>query len=247
MNQDNPHHIAIIMDGNGRWAAQRGLPRIAGHRAGVDTVRSVVEECARLKIPYLTLFAFSTENWRRPEDEVGALMILLDQYLKRELKTLMKNNVRLNTIGRLADLPDNVRGTLDDVTSRSAENSGLTLTLALSYSGRDDIVHAVRQIAQDVSEGRVTPESIDPELFSSSLDTAHGNVVMPDPDLLIRTSGEMRISNFLLWQIAYSEFYVTEKLWPDFRETDLNDAIESYKMRERRFGMTSEQVAPESQ
>jgi undecaprenyl diphosphate synthase len=247
VNQDNPHHIAIIMDGNGRWAAQRGLPRIAGHRAGVDTVRSVVEECARLKIPYLTLFAFSTENWRRPEDEVGALMILLDQYLKRELKTLMKNNVRLNTIGRLADLPDNVRGTLDDVTSRSAENSGLTLTLALSYSGRDDIVHAVRQIAQDVSEGRVTPESIDPELFSSSLDTAHGNVVMPDPDLLIRTSGEMRISNFLLWQIAYSEFYVTEKLWPDFRETDLNEAIESYKMRERRFGMTSEQVAPESQ
>ncbi len=247
MNQDNPHHIAIIMDGNGRWAAQRGLPRIAGHRAGVDTVRSVVEECARLKIPYLTLFAFSTENWRRPEDEVGALMILLDQYLKRELKTLMKNNVRLNTIGRLADLPDNVRGTLDDVTSRSAENSGLTLTLALSYSGRDDIVHAVRQIAQDVSEGRVTPESIDPELFSSSLDTAQGNVVMPDPDLLIRTSGEMRISNFLLWQIAYSEFYVTEKLWPDFRETDLNEAIESYKMRERRFGMTSEQVAPESQ
>jgi undecaprenyl diphosphate synthase len=247
VNQDNPHHIAIIMDGNGRWAAQRGLPRIAGHRAGVDTVRSVVEECARLKIPYLTLFAFSTENWRRPEDEVGALMILLDQYLKRELKTLMKNNVRLNTIGRLADLPDNVRGTLDDVTSRSAENSGLTLTLALSYSGRDDIVHAVRQIAQDVSEGRVTPESIDPELFSSSLDTAQGNVVMPDPDLLIRTSGEMRISNFLLWQIAYSEFYVTEKLWPDFRETDLNEAIESYKMRERRFGMTSEQVAPESQ
>jgi len=247
VNQDNPHHIAIIMDGNGRWAAQRGLPRIAGHRAGVDTVRSVVEECARLKIPYLTLFAFSTENWRRPEDEVGALMILLDQYLKREFKTLMKNNVRLNTIGRLADLPDNVRGTLDDVTSRSAENSGLTLTLALSYSGRDDIVHAVRQIAQDVSEGRVTPESIDPELFSSSLDTAQGNVVMPDPDLLIRTSGEMRISNFLLWQIAYSEFYVTERLWPDFRETDLNEAIESYKMRERRFGMTSEQVAPESQ
>jgi len=247
VNQDNPHHIAIIMDGNGRWAAQRGLPRIAGHRAGVDTVRSVVEECARLKIPYLTLFAFSTENWRRPEDEVGALMILLDQYLKREFKTLMKNNVRLNTIGRLADLPDNVRGTLDDVTSRSAENSGLTLTLALSYSGRDDIVHAVRQIAQDVSEGRVTPESIDPELFSSSLDTAQGNVVMPDPDLLIRTSGEMRISNFLLWQIAYSEFYVTEKLWPDFRETDLNEAIEFYKMRERRFGMTSEQVAPESQ
>jgi undecaprenyl diphosphate synthase len=247
VNQDNPHHIAIIMDGNGRWAAQRGLPRIAGHRAGVDTVRSVVEECARLKIPYLTLFAFSTENWRRPEDEVGALMILLDQYLKRELKTLMKNNVRLNTIGRLADLPDNVRGTLDDVTSRSAENSGLTLTLALSYSGRDDIDQAVQQIAQEVSEGRVTPESIDPELFSSSLDTAHGNVVMPDPDLLIRTSGEMRISNFLLWQIAYSEFYVTEKLWPDFRETDLNEAIESYKMRERRFGMTSEQVAPESQ
>jgi undecaprenyl diphosphate synthase len=235
------------MDGNGRWAAQRGLPRIAGHRAGVDTVRSVVEECARLKIPYLTLFAFSTENWRRPEDEVSALMILLDQYLKRELKTLMKNNVRLNTIGHLADLPDNVRGTIDDVTTRSAENSGLTLTLALSYSGRDDIIHAVRRIAQDVSDGRVTPDSIDIELFSSSLDTAHGSVIMPNPDLLIRTSGEMRISNFLLWQIAYSEFYVTEKLWPDFREADLHDALEVYKTRERRFGMTSEQVAPEIQ
>lgn len=246
MNQDNPRHIAIIMDGNGRWAAGRGLPRIAGHRAGVDTVRSIVEECARLEIPYLTLFAFSTENWRRPEDEVGALMVLLDQYLKRELKTLMKNNVRLNTIGRLEDLPGNVRHTLEGVTGSSAGNSGLTLTLALSYSGRDDIVHGMQRIAKDVRDGRLEPEAIDDDIVTSSLDTGSGTIEIPDPDLLIRTSGEMRISNFLLWQIAYSEFYVTEKLWPDFRETDLHAAIETYKKRERRFGMTSEQVAPES-
>jgi undecaprenyl diphosphate synthase len=235
------------MDGNGRWAAQRGLPRIAGHRAGVDTVRSITEECARLEIPFLTLFAFSTENWRRPEDEVGALMVLLDQYLKKELKTLMKNNVRLNTIGRLADLPENVQRTLQDVISRSAENTGLTLTLALSYSGRDDIVHAARRIAREVADGKLEPGSISSETLSSNMDTGHGDTPVPDPDLLIRTSGEMRISNFLLWQLAYSEFYVTEKLWPDFRETDLHEALGVYRQRERRFGMTSEQVAPENQ
>ncbi|MDT8396590.1 MAG: isoprenyl transferase [bacterium] len=242
MNQDHPRHIAIIMDGNGRWAAQRGLPRIAGHRAGVSTVRRVVEECARLRIPYLTLFAFSTENWRRPEEEVGALMVLLDQYLKRELANLMKNNVRLNTIGRLNDLPENVRRTLEDVTARSSANTGLTLTLALSYSGRDDIVQAVRRIAMDVSDGTLEPGAIDHDGFSSRLDTHD----MPDPDLLIRTSGEMRISNFLLWEIAYTEFYVTQKLWPDFGDEDLHEALDEYKRRERRFGMTSDQVGPES-
>jgi undecaprenyl diphosphate synthase len=229
------------MDGNGRWAAQRGLPRIAGHRAGVDTVRSVVEECARLQIPYLTLFAFSTENWRRPKEEVGALMVLLDQYLKRELSTLMKNNVRLNTIGRPDDLPENVQRTLEDVTGRSSANTGLTLTLALSYSGRDDIIQALRRIAEDVSDGTLEPGSMDADTFSSYLSTSD----IPDPDLLIRTSGEMRISNFLLWQIAYSEFYVTEKLWPDFTDADLWEAIKVFQERERRFGMTSEQVVPE--
>jgi undecaprenyl diphosphate synthase len=229
------------MDGNGRWAAQRGLPRIAGHRAGVDTVRSVVEECARLQIPYLTLFAFSTENWKRPKEEVGALMVLLDQYLKRELSTLMKNNVRLNTIGRPGDLPEKVQRTLEDVTGRSSANTGLTLTLALSYSGRDDIVQAVRRIAEDAGAGTLEPGSMDADTFSSYLSTSD----IPDPDLLIRTSGEMRISNFLLWQIAYSEFYVTEKLWPDFTDADLWKAIEVFQERERRFGMTSEQVVPE--
>jgi undecaprenyl diphosphate synthase len=243
VNQNHPRHIAIIMDGNGRWAAQRGLPRIAGHRAGVDTVRSVVEECARLQIPYLTLFAFSTENWKRPKEEVGALMVLLDQYLKRELSTLMKNNVRLNTIGRPGDLPENVQRTLEDVTERSSANTGLTLTLALSYSGRDDIVQAVRRIAEDAGAGTLEPGSVDADTFSSYLSTSD----MPDPDLLIRTSGEMRISNFLLWQIAYSEFYVTEKLWPDFTDADLWKAIEVFQERERRFGMTSEQVVPEGQ
>jgi undecaprenyl diphosphate synthase len=229
------------MDGNGRWAAQRGLPRIAGHRAGVDAVRSVVEECARLQIPYLTLFAFSTENWRRPKEEVGALMVLLDQFLKRELSTLMKNNVRLNTIGQPGDLPENVQRTLEDVTGKSSSNTGLTLTLALSYSGRDDIIQAVRRMAEDVSDGTLEPGSMDADTFSSYLSTSD----IPDPDLLIRTSGEMRISNFLLWQIAYSEFYVTEKLWPDFTDADLWEAIEVFQKRERRFGMTSEQVVPE--
>ena len=241
MNQDHPRHIAIIMDGNGRWAAQRGLPRIAGHRAGVDAVRSVVEECARLQIPYLTLFAFSTENWKRPKEEVGALMVLLDQFLKRELSTLMKNNVRLNTIGQPGDLPENVQRTLEDVIGKSSSNTGLTLTLALSYSGRDDIIQAVYRIAEDVSDGTLEPGSMDADTFSSYLSTSD----IPDPDLLIRTSGEMRISNFLLWQIAYSEFYVTEKLWPDFTDADLWEAIEVFQKRERRFGMTSEQVVPE--
>jgi len=229
------------MDGNGRWAADRKLPRIAGHRAGVDAVRRVVEDCARLKIPYLTLFAFSTENWSRPRDEVGALMILLDQYLKKELRTLMKNNVRLKTIGRTEDLPDNVQQTLREVVEGSASNDGLTLNLALSYSGRDDILEAVRKIAAAVERGDLTPDTIGSETFTSFLYTDG----IPDPDLLIRTSGEQRISNFLLWQIAYTEFYVTDKLWPDFTSVDLKEALETFRLRERRFGMTSEQIRGE--
>lgn len=238
MNRDLPAHIAIIMDGNGRWAAERNLPRIAGHRAGVSAVRKVVEECARLKIPHLTLFAFSTENWNRPQEEVGGLMVLLDQYLKKELSTLMKNKVRLTTIGHLEDLPDNVQHTLRDVVKRSAGNEGLTLTLALSYSGRDDILKAVRGAARAVMRGDLSPDDIGPETFSSFLYTRG----IPDPDLLIRTSGEQRISNFLLWQVAYTEFWVTDKLWPDFSSEDLHEAIETFRSRERRFGMTSEQV-----
>lgn len=238
MNQDLPNHIAIIMDGNGRWAADRNLPRIAGHRAGVDAVRRVVEDCARLNIRYLTLFAFSTENWNRPQDEVGGLMILLDQYLKKELRALMKNNVRLRTIGQLEDLPDNVQQTLRKVVEESAVNDGLTLTLALSYSGRDDILDAVRRVAAAVESGDLNPGTIGSDTFSSFLHTDG----MPDPDLLIRTSGEQRISNFLLWQIAYTEFYVTDKLWPEFASEDLHEALETFRSRERRFGMTSEQV-----
>ena len=241
MNQNLPTHIAIIMDGNGRWAADRNLPRIAGHRAGVDAVRRVVEDCARFKIPFLTLFAFSTENWNRPQSEVGGLMVLLDQFLKKELRTLMKNNVRLSTIGQIDDLPNNVQQTLREVVEQSSVNDGLTLTLALSYSGRDDILEAVRKVAAAVQRGDLNPDGIEPETFSSFLHT-NG---MPDPDLLIRTSGEQRISNFLLWQIAYTEFYVTDKLWPDFGSVDLLEAIETFNSRERRFGKTSEQIRGE--
>ena len=241
MNQNLPTHIAIIMDGNGRWAADRNLPRIAGHRAGVDAVRRVVEDCARFKIPFLTLFAFSTENWNRPQSEIGGLMVLLDQFLKKELRTLMKNNVRLSTIGQIDDLPNNVQQTLREVVEQSSVNDGLTLTLALSYSGRDDILEAVRKITAAVQRGDLNPDAIEADTFSSFLHTDG----MPDPDLLIRTSGEQRISNFLLWQIAYTEFYVTDKLWPDFESVDLLEAIETFNSRERRFGKTSEQIRGE--
>jgi undecaprenyl diphosphate synthase len=233
-----PRHIAVIMDGNGRWAEARGLPRIAGHRAGVRAVRAVVEQCARAKVQYLTLFAFSLENWRRPEDEVGALMTLLDRYLKRELSTLMKNNVRLLAIGRTDDLPDSVRKTLNSVVESSSENTGMKLILALSYSGRQDILDAVQNYVGESLRRGSAPDVLDEGKFSSYLATAG----IPDPDLLIRTSGEMRISNFLLWQMAYAELFVTEKLWPDFNEQDLIAVLEEFRTRERRFGMTSIQV-----
>ncbi|UCG39784.1 MAG: isoprenyl transferase [bacterium] len=226
------------MDGNGRWASERNLPRIAGHRAGVDAVRAVVEECARLGIGYLTLFAFSTENWKRPREEVGALMTLLDQYLKKELETLMENNIRLKSIGRISDIPAKSQQTLNEVCRHSSGNTGLTLILALSYSGRDDILQAAREWGKAVQRGEAEPDSLQAEDFSSFLSTAD----VPDPDLLIRTSGEMRISNFLLWQVAYTEFYVTPRLWPDFNADDLRSAIKVYQSRERRFGLTSEQL-----
>lgn len=238
MSREIPRHIAIIMDGNGRWAEARGLPRIAGHRAGVRAVRAVVEECARAQVQYLTLFAFSLENWRRPEDEVGALMALLDHYLMKELGTLMENNIRLFTIGRTEDLPDHVRKTLDSVVERSSKNTGMNLVLALSYSGRQDILDAVKRYVQEAVRAGKDPDTLDEEGFSSHLATAG----IPDPDLLIRTSGEMRISNFLLWQMAYTELFVTDKLWPDFNEKDLSAALDEFRTRERRFGMTSIQI-----
>jgi undecaprenyl diphosphate synthase len=226
------------MDGNGRWAETRGLPRIAGHRAGVRAVRAVVEECARAQVEYLTLFAFSLENWRRPEDEVGALMALLDHYLKRELATLMENNVRLLTIGRTEDLPGHVRKTLDSVVKSSSKNNGMNLILALSYSGRQDILNAVKSYIHEAVRTGKDPDTVNEEGFSAHLATAG----IPDPDLLIRTSGEMRISNFLLWQMAYTELFVTDKLWPDFNEEDLSAVLDEFRTRERRFGMTSVQV-----
>lgn len=241
VNPDLPQHIAIIMDGNGRWASGRNLPRIAGHHAGVEAVKRVVEECARLGVPFLTLFAFSTENWGRPGEEVGALMLLLDKYLKKEMDTLMKNNVRLTTVGKISDLPENVQATLHNACEKSSFNSGLTLVLALSYSGREEILEAVREIGRAVKRGELEPDSVDMDLFSRFLGTAG----MPDPDLLIRTSGELRLSNFLLWQCAYTEFYVTEKHWPDFSAADLHAAIGEFQARERRFGLTSGQVRSE--
>ncbi|MFV1957197.1 MAG: isoprenyl transferase [bacterium] len=238
MNKTVPRHIAVIMDGNGRWARERGLPRIAGHRAGVAAVRSIVEESARCGIGYLTLFAFSRENWQRPGNEVTALMELLDLYLKKELAMLRKNNVRLRTIGHSDDLPPAVLKTLRSVEMDTLNNDGLTLVLALSYSGKQDIVDAVRQISGKVASGKIALEDVGEITVDEHLATKG----IPDPDLLIRTSGEMRVSNFLLWQTAYTEFYVTDKFWPDFSADDLREAIEEFRKRERRYGLTSDQM-----
>ena len=233
-----PRHVAVIMDGNGRWAKKRGATRIFGHRNAIKAVREVTEECARLGVEYLTLYAFSTENWGRPKAEVDALMELLVSSLRKELDTLLKNNVRLNAIGDLAGLPDKCRQELEETIKETSENSGLVLTLALNYSGRWDIMKAVKGYMKSVQEGKEDIEEFDERKFSNYLITDN----MPDPELLIRTSGELRISNFLLWQMAYTELYFTDVLWPDFRKEHLLEAIESYQKRERRFGKTSEQV-----
>jgi undecaprenyl diphosphate synthase len=233
-----PQHIAVIMDGNGRWAKQQGAARVFGHRNAIQAVRETTEGCAELGIKYLTLYAFSTENWNRPKFEVDALMTLLVHTIRGELKTLTDNNVRLATIGHTESLPKDCQRELREAMKATENNTGLTLTLALSYSGRWEIIEAVRQIATDVQQGRFQPEAIDEGLFSSYLATG----TMPDPELMIRTSGEMRISNFLLWQLAYSEFYMPDVLWPDFRREHLYEAILTYQKRERRFGKTSEQV-----
>lgn len=227
-----PEHIAIIMDGNGRWANQRGLPRSAGHRAGAESVRRVVEGCKNLGVKYLTLYAFSSENWNRPEPEIKALMTLLNRFLKEKTKEMKKQSVRLQTIGRTDMLPEKTRAQLAKAITETAENTELTLTLALSYGSREEIVDATKTIAKKVAAGELDPESIDNSTIASHLYAPD----QPDPDLLIRTSGELRLSNFLLWQLSYSEIVVLDKLWPDFGETDLQDAITQFANRNRRFG-----------
>lgn len=233
-----PRHIAIIMDGNGRWAKKRGLPRVAGHSEGVKSVRDVVEACAQLGIEYLTLYAFSTENWRRPKEEVSTLMKLLLKTLKRETDELHKNNIRLRMIGDFESLPEEVQKQLKEAIKKTEKNTRLNLVLALSYSGRWDILQATKKIANDVASRRIKRSLINEETFKNYLSTAE----FPEPDLLIRTSGEMRVSNFLLWEIAYTEIYVTNTLWPDFRRKELYEAIEDYQRRERKFGLVSEQI-----
>ena len=233
-----PKHIAVIMDGNGRWAKKRGASRIFGHQNAIRAVREVTEGCAELGIEYLTLYVFSTENWYRPKIEVDGLMALLVLTIKKELKTLLKNNVRLTTIGNPESLPTNCQIELQSAINATKSNEGMELILALNYSGRWDLNKAMRCIAEQVMTGEIRPDEITEETISNSLSTSG----KPDPELLIRTSGEMRISNFLLWELAYTEIYITNMLWPDFRKEHLMEAIASYQQRERRFGRISEQV-----
>jgi undecaprenyl diphosphate synthase len=233
-----PQHLAIIMDGNGRWAARKSLDRVAGHQKGAESVRAVVRASRQIGIPYLTLFAFSSENWSRPPAEVEALMFLLRSYLETEVQEMLENNIRLMAIGDLSRLSKEVLATLNETIKKTAHRNGMTLTLALSYGGRDDILQAVRRIMTHCQDGALAPRDLDENLFSKYLWTS----TLPDPDLLIRTSGEMRISNFFLWQLAYTEIYVTSTLWPDFDQEELVRALLSYQNRERRFGMTSEQI-----
>jgi len=233
-----PRHVAIIMDGNGRWAQQHGMRRAFGHEHGVQSVRDVTEAAAELGIDYLTLYAFSTENWSRPKAEVDALMSLLVSTIEKETPTLQKNNVRLLSIGDVGSLPSSVYSRFERCKAETAGNTGLNLVLALSYSSHNEILSAVRQIALKVSKHEIEPDSIDEQTISNHLMTSS----MPNPDLLIRTSGELRISNFLLWQLAYTELYFTPVLWPDFNKDEFYKAIVDYQGRERRFGMTSEQI-----
>jgi len=232
-----PRHVAIIMDGNGRWARQRGLPRVEGHRMGIRSVRAVVECAREIGISYLTLYAFSTENWGRPRAEVTTLMGLLREFLVRELPDLNKHGIRLHVIGETGRLPPHVRGVLDHAVAATGRNSDMTLTLALSYAGRNEIVRAARKLAAAAAAGTIVPESITDEDVAGSLDT----VGIPDPDLVIRTSGEIRVSNFLLWQAAYAEFVFTDVLWPDFGKPEFLAALEEYSHRDRRFGLAGEQ------
>ena len=233
-----PQHIAIIMDGNGRWAKKQGKQRYEGHYQGVETVREITEAAAELGVKYLTLYAFSTENWRRPKEEVDALMQLFVQTIEQELPTLNENNIRLKAIGDIESMPEENVKKLKETIAKTEGNNKMTLVLALSYSGRWEIVDAVKKILKDHEKGLVDIETLTDEVFASYLNTAG----IPDPELLIRTSGEMRISNYLLWQIAYTELYITQKLWPEFEKEDFYEAIIDFQNRERRFGMTGEQV-----
>jgi undecaprenyl diphosphate synthase len=227
-----PDHIAVIMDGNGRWAKQRGLPRREGHRAGAESVRECVEACKQLGVKYLTLYAFSSENWARPANEVTALMNLLERFLEQKAEEMMKQDVRLQAIGHLERLPEKTRDKLKTAIGRTAGNTSMTLILALSYGSREEITEAARAMVREAVEGRLTPDEVTNELVASHLYTAG----IPDPDLLIRTSGEMRVSNFLLWQISYAEIVIFKKFWPDFTQADLFEAVEEYRRRHRRFG-----------
>lgn len=233
-----PKHIAIIMDGNGRWAKEKGKDRLFGHYSGVESVRNIVEGCAELSIGYLTLYAFSTENWDRPKDEVTGLMELLVKTIKNEVATLNKNNIKLHVIGNISLLPESARIELEEACEETRNNTGLNLVMALSYSSRWEIINAVKNIGLEIKKGNLDPEEITDDVFKQYLCTAG----LPDPELMIRTSGEFRISNFLLYQLAYSELYFSDVLWPDFRKENLYDALLDYQKRERRFGKTSEQL-----
>lgn len=227
-----PRHIAIIMDGNGRWAQRRELPRVEGHRRGVETVRNVTEECANLGIEQLTLYCLSSENWKRPQQEIDFLMHLLQQYMIEERQTIMNNNLRVRTLGRRNNIPDEVLRELDKTVEMSSYNSGMWLNLAINYGGRAEIVDAIRAVATKVAEGKINAEEIDEQTITDHLYTAG----LDDPDLLIRTAGEMRISNFLLWQISYAELWITERCWPEFEEASLHEAISDFALRRRKFG-----------
>jgi len=227
-----PRHIAVIMDGNGRWALKKGAARLFGHKNAIEAVTDVATGCGELGVEFLTLYAFSTENWGRPKEEVDGLMELLVNTLKKEISMLQEKNVKLRIIGEISSLPENCQKNLLDAISETSGNTGLNLIIALSYSGRWEITRAMQEIAREVADGRIKPENIDEKLIADHLNTAR----IPDPELLIRSGGEMRVSNFLLWQIAYTELFVTQKLWPDFRKEDLYEAICAYQRRERRFG-----------
>jgi undecaprenyl diphosphate synthase len=235
-----PRHVAIIMDGNGRWATARGQSRNAGHRAGIQSVREVIRAARDHAIEVLTLYAFSLENWNRPRGEVSILMSLLEEYLEKELDEVMQHDGRVRTIGRLDRLPSATRRAVERAVERTADNRGMQVVFALSYGGRAEIVDAARRIARDAEQGKLDPESLDEKSFADYLYAPD----LPDPDLLIRTGGEQRVSNFLLWQIAYTELHLSERMWPDFRRADFEAALADYQRRERRFGLTSEQVRP---
>jgi undecaprenyl diphosphate synthase len=233
-----PEHIAIIMDGNGRWAKQRRLPRISGHKVGMDSVREIITFSREIGIKVLTLYAFSQENWKRPQSEVSALMRLLQEYLRKELKTMIEKGIRFRAIGETEKLPPKAQEIINNAIEKTSENKDLILNVALSYGGRSEIVEAVKKVLTDIENGKVSVDGLDETIFENYLNTSG----LPDPDLLIRTSGEKRISNFLLWQSAYTEFYFTDTLWPDFRKKDMLLAILDYQQRERRFGLTREQI-----